>query len=343
MKHLFYTSSQSAWKGFKTALTSAQKSIYIEMYIFIDDTPEGKELLGILADKASAGIRVMVILDAFGSKELSSDAITTLQSAGVEILFFKKLFRRLHRKIMVIDETVGFVGGVNIHKGARLWDDLLVRVEGKVVHSLIRSFAKVYKACGGKDGYLAHYRKKALWGGTRIWFLEHLPSIQRPRLKDYYTEAIVQATKEVVIVTPYFLPSRWLKKLLRETQKRGVLIKIFVPEKTDLSLITKANYTYMRLLGQEGIMFYTLPTMNHAKLLLVDDSLALVGSQNIDALSFDFNAEAGLYFDDPAMIKDLRGIVEKWGASATVFDPHGPIHMFERFYSYIVRLVQPFL
>lgn len=119
MKHLFYTSSQSAWKGFKTALTSAQKSIYIEMYIFIDDTPEGKELLGILADKASAGIRVMVILDAFGSKELSSDAITTLQSAGVEILFFKKLFRRLHRKIMVIDETVGFVGGVNIRKGAR--------------------------------------------------------------------------------------------------------------------------------------------------------------------------------------------------------------------------------
>ncbi|MBP6904964.1 MAG: phosphatidylserine/phosphatidylglycerophosphate/cardiolipin synthase family protein [Candidatus Pacebacteria bacterium] len=343
MKHLFYTSSQSAWKGFKTTLTSAQKSIYIEMYIFIDDTAEGKELLGILADKANAGIRVMVILDAFGSKELSSDAITTLQSAGVEILFFKKLFRRLHRKIMVIDETVGFVGGVNIHKGARLWDDLLVRVEGKVVHSLIRSFAKVYKACGGKDGYLAHYRKKALWGGTRIWFLEHLPSIQRPRLRDYYTEAIVQATKEVVIITPYFLPSRWLKKLLRETQKRGVSIKIFVPEKTDLSLITKANYTYMRLLGQEGIVFYTLPTMNHAKLLLVDDSLALVGSQNIDALSFDFNAEAGLYFDDPAMIKDLRGIVEKWRASATVFDPHGPIRLLERFYSYIVRLVQPLL
>lgn len=343
MKHLFYTSSQSAWKGFKTALTSAKQSIYIEMYIFIDDTAEGKELLGILAEKARSGIKVIVVLDAFGSKQLSAAAVDTLKSAGVEILFFKKLFRRLHRKIIVVDETIGFVGGVNIHHGARLWDDLLVRIEGKVVYSLIRSFAKVYKACGGKNGHLLGYRKKALWGGTRIWFLEHLPSIQRPRLRDYYTEAIVQATTEVVIITPYFLPHRWFKKLLRETHQRGVSIKIFVPENTDIALITKANYTYMRLLGQEGIVFYTLPTMNHAKLLLVDDSLALVGSQNIDALSFDFNAEAGLYFDDPAMIRDLRTIVEKWRVSGSVFDPHGSVAILDRCYSYIVRLVQPLL
>ena len=343
MNHLFYTSSQSAWKGFKNALKSARESIYIEMYIFIDDTPEAKELLDILADKARSGIRVKVILDAFGSKELSSGAITTLENSGVEILFFKKLFRRLHRKIMVIDEKIGFVGGVNIHKSARLWDDLLVRIEGKIIYSLVRSFAKVYKACEGKDEHLLKYKKKALWGGTRIWFMEHLPSIHRPKLKDYYKEAILEATKEVIIITPYFLPHRWFKKMLQETQKRGISIKIFVPEKTDIPLITKANYTYMRLLGQEGIIFYTLPIMNHSKLLLIDDRIALVGSQNIDALSFDFNAEAGLYFDDPVMIKDLREIVEKWRVSAKVFDPHHAISLFDRFYSYLVRLLQPFL
>lgn len=343
MKHLFYTSSQSAWKGFKTALESAKESIYIEMYIFVDDTPEAQELLGILADKAKSGIQVKVILDAFGSNELSSDAITTLESSGVELLFFKKLFRRLHRKIMVVDEEIGFVGGVNIHKGARLWNDLLVRVEGKVIFSLIRSFAKVYKACGGKDKHLLTYRKKAILGRTRIWFMEHLPSIHRPKLKDYYTESILEAKKEVIIVTPYFLPHRWFKKLLRETHKRGVSIKIFVPLNTDITLITKANYTYMRLLGQDGILFYTLPIMNHAKLLLIDDSLALVGSQNIDALSFDYNVEAGLYFDDPVMIKDLRGIVEKWRQSSKVFDPHHPISLFDRFYSYMVMILQPFL
>ncbi len=313
------------------------------MYIFVDDVPEAKELLDILADKARSGISVKIVLDAFGSRELSSPAINTLKNAGIEILFFNKLFRRLHRKIMIVDEVIGFVGGVNIHKSARSWGDLLIRVEGKILYSLVRSFAKVYKICGGKDKHLLEYRKKILWGGARIWLMEHLPSMHRPRLKDYYTEAMLQATKEVVIVTPYFLPHRWFKRLLRETQKRGVSIKIFVPKKTDIPLITKANYTYMRLLGQEGIMFYILPTMNHAKLLLIDESLALVGSQNIDALSFDYNAEVGLSFDDPQMIKDLRGIIEKWQGSSLVFDPHQRVSLLDRFYSYVVRLLQPFL
>jgi len=343
MKHLFYTSSQTAWKGFQAALKSARESIYIEMYIFVDDTPEAQDIIDILADKSRSGVKVKIILDAFGSKELSSSAETKLKSSGVEILFFNKLFRRLHRKIMIVDEKIGFVGGVNIHKSARLWDDLLVRVEGKIVYSLTRSFAKIYKSCGGKWTYLTSYRKKAILGRTRIWLIEHLPSIHRPRLKDYYVEAMFQAKREVIIVTPYFLPHRWFKKLLRETQERGVSINIFVPQKTDISLITKANYTYMRLLGQEGITFYILPTMNHAKLLLIDDSLALVGSQNIDSLSFDYNAEAGLYFDDPSMIKDLRIIVEKWRESSKVFNPNHKISLFDHFYSYIVRLLQPFL
>ncbi len=343
MKYLFYTSSEQAWRGFKIALESAKESIYIEMYIFVDDAPEAKELLEILAQKAKSGVSVKIILDGFGSKELSSRAIDMLEHAGVELLFFTAVFRRLHRKIMIIDEKIGFVGGVNIHKSARLWNDLLIRVEGKIVHSLIRSFAKIYKACEGNSRYLLKYRKKAPFGRTRIWFLEHFPGMHRMRLKDYYMEALLEAQKEVIIVTPYFLPHRWLKKILRETHQRGIMIKVFVPQRTDISLITKANYTYMRLMGQDGIEFYTLPIMNHAKLLLIDENRALVGSQNIDALSFDYNAEAGLYFDDPIMIRDLKTIIEKWQKTSTLFNPNHPVSLIDRFYSYMVRLLQPFL
>ena len=343
MRYLFYTSSKSAWEGFKTTILLAKESIYIEMYIFIDDAPESKELLDILIEKANTGLVVKIILDGFGSKELSDSAIEKLKNSGIELIFFKKFFRRLHRKIIIVDEKVGFVGGVNIHQSARAWTDLLVRVEGKIVQSLVRSFAKVYKSCGGINVHILKYRKKAIFGRTRIWLLEHLPSVRRPKLKDYYKEALLQAKREVIIVTPYFLPHRWFKKLLVETKARGVLIKIFVPKETDISFITRANYTYMRLLGEEGIIFYTMPTMNHAKLLIVDDSLALVGSQNIDALSFDYNAEASLSFDDPAMIRDLRVIVDGWQKSSAVFNPNHLVSLFDRFCSYLARILQPFL
>jgi phosphatidylserine/phosphatidylglycerophosphate/cardiolipin synthase-like enzyme len=83
--------------------------------------------------------------------------------------------------------------------------------------------------------------------------------------------------------------------------------------------------------------------MNHAKLLLVDDSLALVGSQNIDALSFDYNAEAGLFFNDPQMIKDLKIIIDTWKQESVPFDPLRKVTLFDRTYSYIIRLFQPFL
>jgi cardiolipin synthase A/B len=343
MKYLFYTSSQEAWKGFRAAIESASSSIYIEMYIFIDDAPEARDLVSLLAQKAREGVTVKMVLDGFGSKELSSESLDILKNGGVEILFFNKLFRRLHRKIIIIDEKIGFVGGVNIHRSARRWIDLLIRVEGSVVYSLVRSFRKVYKACGGEDTYILNYKRKAILGRTRMWFLEHLPSIRRPRLKDSYKEAILQAQKTIIIATPYFLPHRWLKKLLIDTKERGVTIKVIVPKRTDISFITRANFTYMRLLSEHGIEFYLIPRMNHAKLLLVDDSLALVGSQNIDALSFDYNAEAGLFFNDPQMIKDLKIIIDTWKQESVPFDPLRKVTLFDRTYSYIIRLFQPFL
>ncbi|MES3017403.1 MAG: phosphatidylserine/phosphatidylglycerophosphate/cardiolipin synthase family protein [Bacteroidota bacterium] len=343
MKYLFYTHSKSAWKGFLSAIESAHSSIYIEMYIFVDDAEEGKELISLLEEKARSGLSVKMVLDAFGSKELSARSADSLRESGVELLFFNRLFRRLHRKIVIVDEKVGFVGGVNIHKSARLWADLLVRVEGPIVYSLVRTFSKVYRACGGTDAHLVHYHKKAILGRTRIWFLEHLPSVHLSRLKNSYKEAILQARKEILISTPYFLPHRWLRKLLMETKERGIKIRIFVPQKTDIGFITRANYTYMRLFGRRGIDFYMMPEMNHSKLLLVDDTLALVGSQNIDALSFDYNVEAGLFFDDPSMIGDVKKIAADWQSKATLFDPRQSVTVFDRLYSYCVKLLVAFL
>lgn len=343
MKHLFYTNSESAWEGLRRAIFNAEKSIYFEMYIFIDDTDESKVILKLLSEKARAGVRVRMILDWFGSYELSKDAIAQLRDAGAELIFFKKIFRRLHRKILIVDEQVGFLGGVNIHGSARRWSDLLIRVEGPIVRSLIWSFRRIYRSSGGKDSAILGYRRKALFGNTRIWMLEHVPFIRKPRLRDNYIETIFKAEHEVIFVTPYFLPHRWMIDLLRGTVARGVKVEVIVPLTTDISFIDRANRRYMSMLSENGVKFYLTPRMNHAKLLLIDRKLALVGSQNIDALSFDFNAEIGVYFNDPKMISDLGAIVNIWKEKTTPFDPEKHITFVDKVFSYMVKFLQPFL
>lgn len=342
MKYLFYTTSDTAWDGLTQAMQSAEHSIYLEMYIFVDDTDKSRAMIDILCDKARGGVKVHLVLDGFGSIGLSKDAEKRMKQSGIEILYFSKWFRRLHKKIVIVDKRVGFFGGVNIHESARWWNDLLVRVEGKIVLSLMRSFRRTYERCSGKDKEIRSFRGQAIFGRTRVWIMEHVPDIRKPRLKDAYRESIHKAKHRLTIVTPYFIPHKWLINLLKETVKRGVEVDVIVPETTDIAMITTANLYYITLLAKEGVTFYQTPTMTHAKLILIDETLALVGSQNIDALSFDFNAEVGIFFTNQSMIKSLQDIINGWKSSATIFKP-GKITLWGRVLSFVVRLLQPVL
>jgi cardiolipin synthase len=344
MRYLFYTTSGAAWEGLRKAIEKAEKSIYLEMYIFVDDTHEADYLIETFVVKAKQGVAVRIILDGFGSFGLSRGAIDRLRNGGVELFFFKKMFRRLHRKFAVIDEKVGFLGGVNIHKSARLWNDLLVRLEGPILRSLIRSFRHTYIVCGGKDPYLLTYAAKpAILGRTRTRLLELFPTIRSLRLRDTYIEKIIKAEKHVTFVTPYFLPHRWLINLIKETVRRGVSVEVIVPLDTDIIFLTTANRYYMSLLVDYGVRFYQTKEMTHAKLLIIDDNLALVGSHNIDALSFERNAEIGVFFENEKMIADLRIIVEKWKSGAVLFTEPERRGFWAKIVSYLIRVFQPYL
>jgi len=343
MKYLFYTTSQSAWDGLYQAMQRAKKTIYVEMYIFIDDTEKTNDFITLLSEKAKKGVAVRMVLDGFGSFGLSNKAQKILREAGVELLFFNKLFRRLHRKIAVVDETVGFFGGVNIHELAREWNDLLVRVEGPIVGSLVRSFRRTYKACGGKDPYILSYKEKAIFGRTRIWLMEHIPYIRKPRLRDAYTESMHKAKHRITLVTPYFTPSKWLIRLLIAMVRKKIEVEVIIPRTPDVALFARANLRYMTMLAPYGVTFYRTTAMTHAKLLLIDESLALVGSQNIDALSFAFNAEIGVFFTDARMLADLMRIVNAWKKDSEIFVPQKKVSIFDRMLSFFVRLLQPLL
>jgi cardiolipin synthase len=322
------------------AIGTAHESIYLEMYIFENDTI-GYDFLEELERKAREGVRVIVILDAFGSFGLPAVRIQQLREAGAEVLFFTYWFRRTHRKILITDETTAFLGGVNIaHRFAR-WSDLQVRVSGKVVEHVLHSFARVYHECGGKDPALTGSLQPRLLKKARLWFIEHGIGRKRTMLRKHYEKHIDGAERSIVLVTPYLLPHRWLISCLHRALTRGVEVTIITPSKTDYRMLDRINYYYIALFNKLGAVCLLSREMNHAKVMLIDERLGTIGSQNLDALSFEWNIEAGVFFDNARMIRDLLSIIKKWKQHSILFaaTTHPP-HWYDLTLALFLRLFQ---
>lgn len=302
------------------AISGAKESIYLEMYIFIDNT-EGYNFFEIVKQKAIAGVRVKIIIDLLGSFELKSQAILELREAGIELKLFSYWLKRTHKKILVVDEKIAFLGGVNVHKLFRKWNDLQMRFEGKIVKNVIRSFARTYHLCGGKDpGILSYIEEKGILDKTKLWILEHWQLKSISFIKQYYGKSIKNAKKNIVIATPYCAPARWLIGELHQAVLRGVDVQIILPRKVDSWIMNRVNYFYVFRLYRLGVKIYLEKEMNHAKAMLIDDTEGAVGSQNIDQLSFEHNLETGVFFRQENMVRNLKEIMEKWKQSSDIFE-----------------------
>lgn len=324
---------------------NARESVYVEMYIFLNDTFPSHDFFETLEVKALSGIRVRIVVDFIGSLAISKEDVARLRRAGVEFLVFSSWMRRIHRKILIVDECVAFIGGINVYQESRDWDDLMVRLTGRIVRSLITSFARTYSASGGKDPLVLSYRSTGSLARARLWFIEHWPRGKRARLKQHYKERLLSAREEIIIVTPYFIPHRWFIVELENAVRRGVVVTVIIPKNTDHKWFgDRINYFYASLVGRFGVSVFLTPNMNHAKALLIDNSEGLIGSQNIDALSFDFNAEAGVYFQRKDMVRRLRSIVLRWRSQAQLFVPRQHQARFiDRCIAFIIHLFQPVL
>jgi cardiolipin synthase len=338
MRYHFYTTSEKAWKGMLSAITGAKKSIYLEMYIFQNDTT-GYDFLSELEKKASEGVLVIIILDAFGSYGLDSSVTERLRKVGAEVLFASFWFRRLHRKILIIDDTVGFVGGVNISGRFARWKDLEVRIQGKIVRTLLRSFTQMYGECGGKNLIFQDTEHPRVFTSARLWLVEHGIGGKRHSLRKHYEKHIDEAKHSIILVTPYLVPHRWLIARLHQAILRGVHVEIMVPEHTDHKIIDNINYHYLRLFSELGAKCFLSREMNHSKAMLVDSRVGTIGSHNLDSLSFNWNAEVGVFFENPSMVRKLCQILEIWKKTATPFDPKAhPSGRINAFLALILRM-----
>jgi cardiolipin synthase len=321
MKYKLYTTSHKAWDAMLKAIDEAQKSILLEMYTFLDDTNESHDFIGKLIQKSKNGVRIIIVTDAYGSKLFKKENLKKLQDAGVEILFFSHWLRHIHRKVLIIDEKIAFIGGVNIGKRFLKWKDIQMKIKGRIVRRLMKSFAYTYEMAGGKDEKISKLRKMKFSYKLKFWLLEHWPSRNIYTLRNHYTEKIISAKEKIQIVSPYFTPPRWMISLLDDARRRNVSIEIYVPEEVDIPIMTRVNMHYIDRLYSIGAEIFLAKEMNHAKIFIVDGKEGLLGSQNIDLASFRYNSEIGIFFKDKKLLKELSLIIEDWKKSSIHFYP----------------------
>lgn len=343
MRYRFYTTSKKAWDGMFKSISEATKSIYLEMYIFLDDTNLTHDFLGMLKIKARAGVEVVIIADAYGSRGLNSKAISELKEAGIEFIFFSHWLRHTHRKFLIIDNKIAFLGGVNIEEKIRDWRDLQIRLQGNIVKPIIKSFAYAYKMSGGKKISILKFNNYSFTKKLKSWLIDNWSNTQHSYyLNNYYRIKIIEAQKSVQIVTPYLLPPRWLLALLDSAVRRGVNVEIIMPQITDVSPLNKINYLNACRLSALGVNCYFMPIMTHAKLMLVDDDEGVIGSQNLDVLSFGLNVEAGIFFTQKDIISSLHNLINKWKKEAILFLPKSnKIIFWDRFLIAIFKFFYP--
>ncbi|MEI6396731.1 MAG: phosphatidylserine/phosphatidylglycerophosphate/cardiolipin synthase family protein [Candidatus Taylorbacteria bacterium] len=340
MKYHIYTTSKKAWAGMLNAIYSANKNIFLEMFIFENDTSK-YDFLSALEDKARAGVRVVVILDMIGSKSLGHDVILSLRNAGVEVLFFSLWFKRLHRKMLIVDERVAFVGGVNIKNHFAFWKDLQIRVTGRAVRNMLSSFATMYRQCNGRDGsFFKNFEYISPIKRTRLWFVERGIGKREHNMRKYYTEHVGSAKKKIVIVTPYLLPPRWLTANLHQALLRGVSVEILMPDASDHRSANILNRSFASFFSSLGAKCFFAPGMNHAKAMLIDDESAVIGSQNLDFISFEWNIESGVFFNETNTVKELADIINEWKKDAVLFDPAGRsvLHWYHFVATFLLRM-----
>jgi cardiolipin synthase len=319
-----YAHTKEAWGGMYTACQKAEKSIYIEMYIVVD-TKDTYDFISLFCEKAKQGVNVVLLLDAWGSRKLSSRDRLELRNAGVEIRFFIKWFSFIHRKLVIVDDTVVFVGGVNLQPKAVAWFDLVIKITHGPTMQFKKMFARTYQMTKGEDShilaFLLHPDRETL--GLQI--IDHLPILRYFKLRSYVTAKLNVAQTRVVFATPYLVPPTWFSEIIQDLLRRGVEVVFLLPSWTDSIIIRRINPYYATKYSKLGAKIYISQSMNHAKAMLVDNKEGMIGSGNIDNLSFGINSEIGVFFDDEHAVAHLERIFDTWQEESILYTPdeHG--------------------
>ena len=342
------------------AIDAAENEIYLETYIYQADKT-GITIGQALQRAAQRGVSVCLLLDGFGSQDLPISYIQSLSLAGVNVMFYrakispwsfkKNRLRRLHRKIVVIDQKIGFVGGINVMDdydtpfivSPRV--DYAVRIEGALLPVLHASVQKLWRRIAWsqlrpmkKPASLlsaAHYSKDH---GMKAALITRDNVMHRRDIEDAYLSAIQNAKTEIMIANAYFIPGGRFRKALLDASTRGVSVKLLLQGRVEYFAMF-ATHAFYSLFLQNGIEIYEYhKSYMHSKVAVIDSEWATVGSSNIDPFSLLLAREANVVVSDKTFAKELRADILKTiqdGATKVNHEDWRNRHLAVRFASWL--------
>lgn len=304
------------------AIRGARHHVHLEYYIFAD----GKTATAIrdaLTERARAGVEVRLLVDHLGSYGTKQSFFAPLVAAGGRVARFGRTATsflglrlanfRTHRKIVVVDGTVGFVGGLNIDDvhdarivGESAWRDTCVRIEGDAVRGLQATFAQNWRYAAHESFSGKHYFPAPNKAGELVVQIVAGAPDDVFALHKLHLAAISGAHQRILLTTPYFLPDDALRDALVVAAMRGVDVHVLVPVDCDNAIADAAMRTYYDDLVPMGVVIHEYePRMLHAKTLVIDDCLAIVGTANFDNRSLKLNFEVVAVFHGTPVVDAL--------------------------------------
>ncbi len=320
------------------SLRGAEQHIHLEYYTFSDDEV-GKQVADVLVERARAGVEVRVIADDVGSSDIKTIA-DRLVEAGAQLKFFQPVrFTSLasanyrnHRKIVIIDGRIGFVGGINIAerywntgKHKLFWRDTHIRLEGPAVNNLQLQFLLSWQFVGGgtfpiASPYFGMASRQA--DGCPVITAASGPDSQRPHALDCMVSLIHEARSHVRITNPYFLPPDSLSTAMAIAASSGIQVDLLIPGHSDSWIVHHASHSYLLPLMRAGVNIYLYkPGFVHAKTMIVDGKVATVGTVNLDERSFFINFEIMALVYDEGFCRQLEEAFEADLAESEKIDP----------------------
>ncbi len=323
-----FTSGVDKFESLKRDIAAATDHIHVQYFIIENDTAGG-ELIELLMDKARHGVQVRVLYDYVGSFYMRPRLLKQMRNAGIEVHPFLELsftqfaFRvnwRNHRKIVVIDGRVGYVGGMNIadryvtgDKRWSAWRDTHLRVSGEAVMALQYSFAIDWNFTTRKLLNFPTMRFTGTPGKENLTMqmVGSGPTNRWNNISFVFFKAITQAKRRVFVQTPYFLPSDSLLKALESAALAGVDVRLMIPRNLDSEMLRLATSSYIKECLLSGIKVYLYePTVMHAKVVIIDDEFVTTGSTNFDFRSFEHNFEFNVLIYNKDFNSKMRAVFE---------------------------------
>ncbi len=325
-------------------IKEAKHHIHMEYFNFRNDTLS-MHLFEVLEEKAKEGVQVRILFDDFGNisnnKPLREKHLEEIRKRGVEIFRFDRIkfpwvnhvASRDHRKIVVIDGVIGYMGGMNVAnyyieglKEIGKWRDMHLRMEGSAVSELQRIFCDMwYRTTKQRIQGEAYYPDTKIFsqedGGKLISIVDRKPHISPKSIREAYINAIDFAKKHIRIVNPYFLPNSALRKAIVNAIKRGVEVEIMVSQKSDIPFTPDAMKHKLHKLVKKGAKVWLyVGGFQHAKVMMIDDQFCTVGSANLNSRSLRYDFECNAFIFDKAITAELNNIYDKDINSSIAFD-----------------------